>query len=119
MKKTRKILKRVFEIIDQRKGEDIVIVDVSRISSFTDFFIICTGRNQRQNQAICDAVKEALKAESGLSPAHVEGYGEGEWILMDYLGFVIHIFSAQARDFYKLERLWNDGVQVEPQVLIA
>ena len=112
MNKTPEVLKKVRETIDSKKGEEVLVLDVSKVSSFTDFFVICHGYNERQNQAICDGVRERLKKEESLVPNHVEGYDQAEWILMDYLDFVVHIFSLQARQFYKLEKLWSDGQEL-------
>jgi ribosome-associated protein len=109
-------IKRICEAIDEKKGEDILIIDISKISSFTDVFVICHGFNARQNQAISDAIKERLKKEEEVNPAHVEGYKSAEWILMDYLDCIVHVFTPEAREFYKLERLWNDGQVVESQI---
>ena len=119
MNETKTLLKKVFEAIDSKKGENVLILDISEISSFADFFVICHGHNVRQNQAISDEIRERLKKEDGIIPAHVEGYQTAEWILMDYLNCIVHIFSPEAREFYKLERLWNDGEQVEPRVVTA
>ena len=116
MDRTKNLLRRICEAIDDKKGEDILILDISKISSFTDVFVICHGFNARQNQAISDAIKERLKKEERVNPAHVEGYKAAEWILMDYLDCIVHIFTPEAREFYKLERLWNDGKVVEPQI---
>jgi ribosome-associated protein len=115
----RKILKKICEAIEEKKGDEVLILDISEISSFTDFFILCQGYNQRQNQAICDGIKEKLKREDERVPTHVEGYDEAEWILMDYLDCIVHILSPEARRYYQLERLWNDGVAVEREVLTA
>ncbi len=119
MSKTHEALARVCDAISNKKGERVTVLDVRKISSFTDFFVICSGSNRRQNQAICDEIRERLKAEKRLSPASLEGYESADWILMDYLDFVIHIFSERARDFYKLEKLWSDGIELQPQVLTA
>ena len=116
MKSIRAAVKKVCEVVSDRQGEKIVVLDVSKISSFTDFLIICHGRNQRQNQAICDAVKEILKTERKLTPHHVEGYRNAEWILLDYLDFVVHIFSPSAHQFYGMERLWGDGIKIVPKI---
>lgn len=107
------VLGKVYQVIEAKKGENPIILDISQVSSFTDYFVLCHGTNPRQNQAICDAIRERLKEEERLAPAHVEGYEEADWILMDYLDFIVHIFSREARDFYKLERLWSDGVEVD------
>ncbi|MGA2632420.1 MAG: ribosome silencing factor [Terriglobia bacterium] len=94
-----------------RKAVDLGVLDLRGVCSFTDFFIICSGTSTRHTQAICDAVVEQFK-ESGVSPAHIEGYARAEWILVDYLNFVVHIFSASARQFYDLERLWKTAKHV-------
>ena len=119
MKQTEAILNKVCEAIEGKKGDDITILDVSRISSFTDFFVICQGDNNKQNQAICDKIVEKLKKEEHRFPTHIEGYQHAEWILMDYLDVVVHIFSAQTRQSYKLEKLWSDGIEIKPKVLTA
>ena len=89
-----------------RKAVDLDILDLEGLCSFTDFFLICSGTSTRHSHAICDAIIEELK-KSGISPAQVEGYTQGEWILLDYIHFVVHIFSDRARRFYDLERLWK------------
>ena len=110
-------LKKVCEAIEGKKGESVTIFDVSGVSSFTDFFVICNGYNEKQNQAICNEILERLEKEAHLSPSHIEGYQHAEWILIDYLDFVVHIFSSGAREFYKLEKLWGDGIELKPQAL--
>jgi ribosome-associated protein len=94
-----------------RKALDMSILDLKDVSSFTDFFVICTGTSTRHTQAICDGVVEKLKAD-GVTPAQVEGYSQAEWILLDYLNFVVHIFTDRARHFYDLERLWKTASRV-------
>ena len=94
-----------------RKALDLKVLDLKAVSSFTDFFVICAGTSTRHTQAICDAVVEELK-RAGSRPAHVEGYAQAEWILVDYLDFVVHIFLERARDFYDLERLWKKAARV-------
>ncbi len=115
-KLTRKLAK-VCDAIEGKKGEEILILDIRQVSSFTDFFILCHGSNRKQIQAISSAVREILEQES--RPAHVEGYERADWVLMDYLDFVVHIFSEPTRRFYNLEKLWSDGIKVKPQVLPA
>lgn len=94
--------------IQEKKAEDIVVLDVRGIASFTDYFVICTGASHRQIETIADEVNESLR---GLSkkPVHVEGYPRGEWVLMDYIDFVVHIFTRSSREYYDLERLWGDA----------
>jgi ribosome-associated protein len=91
-----------------KKAQDAVVLDLGEICSFTDYFLICTGTSTRHNQSIADHIEEILKRQ-GVRPLHIEGHTEGEWILLDYVDFVIHIFSARAREFYDLERLWRAG----------
>jgi len=91
-----------------RKALDLRVLDLEGICSFTSYFLICTGTSSRHTQAICDAVLEKLK-KSGHTPTHVEGYAQAEWILVDYLNFVVHVFSERARHFYDLERLWKNA----------
>jgi ribosome-associated protein len=94
-----------------RKALDMSILDLKNASSFTDFFVICSGTSTRHTQAICDGIVEKLKAD-GLAPTQVEGYSQAEWILLDYLNFVVHIFTDRARHFYDLERLWKTASRV-------
>jgi ribosome-associated protein len=96
----------------ERKALDLSLLELKEVSSFTDFFLICSGSSTRHTQAICDGIIEQLK-KSGLAPAHVEGYSQAEWILLDYLSFVVHIFLERARLFYDLERLWKKARRVE------
>ena len=95
-----------------RKAEDMVVLDLTKASAFTDFFVICTATNRRQAQAIADAVQDALR-KKGAKPALVEGYEKGDWILIDYFDFIVHVFLPSAREFYSLERLWGDAERVE------
>ena len=95
-----------------KKAQDVVVLDLTKASAFTDFFVICTGSNIRQVQAIADGIKDALESV-GAKPALVEGYGRAEWILIDYFDFICHIFRPATRDFYALERLWGDAEKVE------
>jgi ribosome-associated protein len=96
-----------------KKATEVVVLDLRRDSSFTDYFLLVSGANQKQMVAIADAVVETLKAE-GLRPAHVEGYPRHEWILLDYGGaFVIHVFTPRTRAFYDLERLWGGAARME------
>ena len=108
-------LRKVCEAIEGKKGDNVTILDVSRISTFADLFVICHGHNNKQNQAICDEILSKMKMEEHRTPTHVEGYQFAEWILMDYSDIVIHIFSAQNRTFYNLEKLWSDGISVKPE----
>jgi len=97
---------------DERKAKEIVVLRLSAITEFTDYFVICTGNSTRQTQAIADAVTEDLK-KIKTRPLHTEGYNNAEWILIDYGSFVVHIFTEESRVFYDLERLWRDAEKVE------
>jgi ribosome-associated protein len=90
-----------------------VILDMRPVCSYTDFFVLCTGRNPRQTKAIYDEVAGRLKAEEGAIPRSVEGTAEGGWIVVDYLDTVLHVFTPDTRAFYRLEDLWGDVPQME------
>jgi ribosome-associated protein len=95
-----------------KKAQDVVVLDLRHTPAFTDFFVLCSGQNTRQVQAIADAVEETLRAHK-IRPSHVEGYGKAEWILMDFFSFIVHVFTPQTRAFYSLERLWGDAERIE------
>lgn len=95
----------------EKKAAEIVALDLKGIASFTDHFLICSGSNPRQVQAIADSVEQALK-QHGRRPMHIEGYSAAEWILLDYGDLVVHVFNGTARRFYDLERLWRDAKRV-------
>jgi ribosome-associated protein len=112
--KTRKIPKSVkisVEASRMKQAEDIVVLDLTGISSFTDFFIIMHGNSSRQNVAIYEGIEEELK-DLSVRPLSVEGKENAEWILMDYGEFIVHIFSPRAREYYSLEKLWGDGIKL-------
>ena len=99
------------EAARDKKAQKIVVLELKGVADFADYFLICSGTSSRHVQTISDAIERQLGL-SGLRPAHVEGYNHAEWVLMDYLDFVIHIFSEQARAFYDLERLWRTARRV-------
>ncbi len=102
-----------------KKGEEISILEMEKGSGvFTDYFVLCSGTNPRQVQAIADEVELRLK-NMGLRPTHVEGYKQAEWVLVDYVDFVVHVFSEKARKFYDLERLWKSAKRLAPADLKA
>jgi len=110
-------LKIALNAADAKKANDLVALDISGIAAFANYFILCTGDSSRQMQAIADEVEDRLRVH-GIRPSHVEGYQNAEWILMDYLDFVVHIFSKSARTYYDLERLWRDGKRLDASKLI-
>ncbi len=91
-----------------KKALDVQVLDLRSLDSFTDFFVICSGKNVRQVQAIADAIEDTLRKEQ-VRPAHVEGFARAEWVLLDYFDFVVHVFSSERREFYSLERLWGSA----------
>ena len=91
-----------------KKAIDIAELDLRGVLGYTDFFVVCSGNTDRQTKAIHDAIHQGLKKDHGLLPRRVEGLGEARWILMDYLDVVVHIFTPEARDFYRLEQLWGE-----------
>lgn len=99
----------------EKKAADVVALDLRRLSSFTDYFLLASGHNQKQLVAIADAVLETLRQE-GHRPDHVEGYPRQEWILLDYDDFVVHLFTPRTRSFYGLERLWGEASRIEVAV---
>lgn len=107
------VVKLAIELASEKKAFAIVALDLREIASFTEFFIICSGANVRQVQAISDEIGERLKKDLNARPVRIEGYRGAEWILLDYGDFVVHIFEKDARDFYDLERLWRDAKKVE------
>lgn len=94
-----------------KKAEDIVVLDIGKVSSFTEFFVICTGSNIRQTQSIADAIQEKMR-EEGWRPMGIEGEQRGEWILLDYGDMLVHVLTPQKRAFYDLERLWGKAPRI-------
>lgn len=97
---------------ESKKASGLRILDLREVTSFADYFIICTGTNQRQNQAIWDEVAQQMKKQAGEQPISVEGYENGEWILGDFGDVIVHVFSEEKREYYQLERLWRDAKDV-------
>lgn len=109
---------RALHAASDKKAIDVVLLDLREIATFTDYFLITSGANQRQVQAIADEVVAQLK-KSGTPAARIEGYRTAEWILVDYGDFVVHVFEDKARKFYDLERLWRESKRVELPVEFA
>jgi ribosome-associated protein len=93
---------------EEKKAIDIVELDLRGVLGYTDYFVVCSGNTERQTKAIHDGVHLGMKQEYGLLPRRVEGVGESRWILMDYLDVVVHVFTPETRDFYRLEQLWGE-----------
>lgn len=96
-----------------KKAIDLVALDLRGVAGYTDYFVICSGGSDRQAKAIHDGIHEGMKKEHGVLPRRVEGLGESRWVLMDYLDVVVHVFTPDTRDFYRLESLWGDVPRVE------
>lgn len=105
-------LKLAIKCAQDKQAIDLTVLDLRNASAFTDFFVVCTGANTKQVQAIADAIEAGLKAD-GQPPALVEGYNRGEWILLDYFTFIVHVFLPAQRTFYALERLWGGAEPIE------
>jgi ribosome-associated protein len=106
-------VKLALHCASDKKATDIRVLDLRDVASFAEFFIIASGNNQRQVQAVCDDINERLKKELNSRPVRIEGYNSAEWVLMDYGDFIVHIFDKDAREFYDLERLWRDARRVD------
>ncbi len=98
--------------VEDKKAADVAVLDLRKAVGFTDFFVICSGSNSRQTRAIADNVIDKL-GEAGAKPSHVEGYQRGDWILLDYFDFIVHVFAEETRVFYDLERLWGSAERIE------
>jgi ribosome-associated protein len=109
------ILAAIIEMAFDRKAEEIVSLDLRAMSGFADYFLICSGRSDRQCRAIHDAIHLGMKSDLGLLPSRVEGVSEGRWILMDYLDVVVHVFTPETRERYRLEQLWGEAPSTRPQ----
>jgi ribosome-associated protein len=107
------LARRLAELADSKKAEDIVVLDMRGLVAYTDFLAICTARNERQARAIVDEVRGHVKRESGLLPGGVDGGGEAGWTIVDYLDAVLHVFTPEARDRYQLEDLWHEAPRLE------
>jgi ribosome-associated protein len=110
-------LRIALKAVQDKKALDVLVLDVSGIASFADFFLICSGDSSRQIQAIADSVLEEL-GKKGIRCAHMEGYRNAEWVLLDYIDLVVHVFSKRARAYYDLERLWVDGKKLDVSKLL-
>lgn len=111
------VLRTALLAVEGKKAADVVVLDISKIATFASYFLLCTGESSRQIQAIADEVEEQLRKQ-GHRPNHIEGYRNAEWVLMDYLDLVIHVFSRSARSYYDLERLWRDGRRLDTSRLL-
>lgn len=116
MEEANKMTELVIDALEDKKAEDIRILDISGISVLADYFVIANGMNRNQVQAMADSVEDAL-GRAGYEPKHIEGYQSANWILMDYKDVIIHVFSKEDRGFYDLERIWRDGKEITKEDL--
>lgn len=108
MNESKKLADQIVKLLDGRKAKNIEIINTERLNAVTDYFIICSGTSSTHLRGIADEVLEKLK-EEGLQCAHLEGYDTANWILLDYIDVVVHIFQEADRQYYNIERLWRDG----------
>ncbi|MGN0453999.1 MAG: ribosome silencing factor [Ruminococcus sp.] len=100
------------KILSSKKGRDIKVIEISDVSVLADYMVIATGTSSTQVKALAEAVEEKLD-EKGISVSHIEGYRSNSWILLDYVDVIVHVFSNEAREYYDLERLWEDGKEID------
>jgi ribosome-associated protein len=105
----RLLARKAAQVASDMKGEDISLLDMHELVTYTDFLVVCSGRSARQTRRISEEIGLRLKKETGVTPAHVEGHSTGDWILLDYLDFIVHVFTPEAREFYRLDVLWKDA----------
>ena len=113
---SKEMAKMAIEALEDKKAEDIQVIDISEVSVIADYFIIASGNNRNQVQAMADSAEEAL-GRAGYDAKQIEGYQSANWILMDYKDIIVHVFSKEDRAFYDLERIWRDGKQITKEDL--
>ena len=116
MEQAKQMAKLAYKALDDKKGEDIKVIDISQISVLADYFIIANGTNANQVNALVDSVEEEL-SKAGYDVKQREGYGLGNWVLLDFGDIIVHVFDKENRLFYDLERIWGDGELMDPETL--
>lgn len=111
MTQAAEMTKLAIEALEDKKAEDISIIDISEVSVLADYFLIASGNSKNQVQALIDNVEEKL-GQASITPKNIEGYQTGNWVLMDYGDLIVHVFDRQNRLFYDLERIWRDGKKI-------
>ncbi len=117
MEDSKTLCKMVIAALEDKKAEDISIIDISEVSVIADYFIIASGSNRSQIQALCDHVEETL-GRAGVLVKQIEGYDNANWVLMDFRDIIVHIFDKENRLFYDLERIWSDGKKIEKTAVL-
>lgn len=107
--RTERLLQEIASCAADKKAGEIVELDLRDVVGYTDWFLVCSGNTERQTKAIHDGILEGVKREQGLAPRRVEGLSRGDWILMDYLDVIVHIFTPSTREYYRLEQLWGEA----------
>ena len=113
----KEIVEAAVRALDRKKGKDIKALETGDLTTLAEYFVLCTGTSNTQIKALADAVEQAL-SDAGEEPHHIEGHRDGTWVLMDYSAVVVHIFTEEAREFYDLERLWQDAKDVDISALL-
>lgn len=106
-------IETIVRAIDKNKGTDTIVLDIHDVSDFADYFVICNGLNRTHTQALSEYVETDMKRDHEEPPQHIEGYSEGEWVLMDFGDIIVHIFMQEQRHYYNLEKLWGDAKTVD------
>ena len=114
---SRELAEIAVKALDSKKGKEIKLIRIDKITTLAEYFVICTGTSNTQINALCDAVEKEL-TEKGEDPLHREGYRGGTWVLLDYGCVVVHVFNDEARKFYSLEHLWADGEEVDLSAIL-
>ena len=109
VEESRELADRIAELAADKLAADVVVIDLHDVIGYTDFFVICSGNTERQTKAIHDGIHQGMKQDAGVLPRRVEGLNEARWILMDYLDVIVHVFTPDARDYYRLEQLWGEA----------
>ena len=113
MKNAKELALLAARALSDKKGKEIQVLEIGELTTLADYFVIATGSSNTQINALCGSVEKALKEQANELPLRREGYRDGTWVLLDYGCVVVHVFSAEAREFYSLERLWHDGKPVD------
>lgn len=115
---TKELVAITIGALEDKKGENVTVLDLTEVSPIADYFIICSGSNSRQVRSLVEEVERKIKGKINYAPRAIEGLADASWVLMDYVDFVVHVFMPEIRDFYSLERLWSDAVRVELSSLV-
>lgn len=113
------LAQKMAKILDEKKATDIKLIDIRGLSTLGDFFLLASGSNTTLTKSLSDELEERLSKEDGLEPKRIEGYQSASWILLDYYDVIVHIFYAETRQYYSLERLWADGKEVDLSGLLS